>query len=352
MDTIEEFRDENTRLKATLAQIETENSQLENAISELEIEIGQANHNVEQLNDDKVKLQNDIQQLNDENVQLQSDLTQAVNDVQQLKNENAQLQSGLTQATRDKNLLAEDIKRRNVASILAAHELETTRGQLTQAINNRLTVAPEEEVSGARKDFIRRLVAIAVSAGFAGQIVTQIMSKEGIKPWEQAIEQWTTWTTIPPVAEPLLEMVCRLGTSMLVIVLGWDWYDRDLRTKPLKGIGRFILDVIIVSAELVLLLSASYPRLWTIVLVVIFGLYIVWDVFSIIDCRGAFGFPNERPKWWYAPWDIVRTYVGGWSDPLKRGPPINLIWFFYFGIVLVALPWKWPIEHMAALSRA
>jgi hypothetical protein len=47
--------------------------------------------------------------------------------------------------------------------------------------------------------------------------------------------------------------------------------------------------------------------------------------------------------WWYAPWDVVRTYVGGWKDPLKRAPPINLIWFFYFGIVLVVLPGELPI---------
>jgi hypothetical protein len=40
MDTIEEFRDEKTRLKATLAQTQTENSQFRDAISQLEIEVG------------------------------------------------------------------------------------------------------------------------------------------------------------------------------------------------------------------------------------------------------------------------------------------------------------------------
>jgi hypothetical protein len=125
---------------------------------------------------------------------------------------------------------------------------------------------------------------------------------------------------------------------MVVILLGWDWYDRDLRAKPLTQIGRFILAAIIVSAELILLLSSSHPRLWVILLTVIFGLYIVWDIFSIIDCPSYFGFAVSRDKWWYGPRDILGTYFGALRHLERRGPLINLTWFVYFVVVLLVLP--------------
>jgi hypothetical protein len=133
---------------------------------------------------------------------------------------------------------------------------------------------------------------------------------------------------------------------MIVILLAWDWYDRDLRYKPLTRIDRFILDAIIVSAELVLLLSSSDPQLWAIVLVAIFGFYVVWDVFSIIDHPDAFDFDDPRTKWWYAPGDIVCTYAGGFRNPKRRGPPINLAWFLYFLVILLLLPRLLPFRGM------
>jgi hypothetical protein len=131
--------------------------------------------------------------------------------------------------------------------------------------------------------------------------------------------------------------LARLITAFFVILLGWDWYDRDVEAKPL-GIARFILDAIIVMAELVLLLSSAKPSLWSDVLFAIFALYIFWDFLAIIEAPLAFEL-GRRESWRRVPSDIKATYVGGLSgDAKKRGPPINFIWFIYFCLVLLVLP--------------
>jgi predicted nuclease with TOPRIM domain len=358
---IDELRNENTHLQTAMAEIEAENSKLKtecdrvtNANTQLVDELIQTTNEIRQLNNTNAKLKSEIAHasgelklLNKATTQLENELLQARNKAQQLTNENAQLKNDIAQSANevkqlniDKDLLTGEVKRLGAQSVVATHEIETLRGQLNQANNDikRLKTAAEDKVPEARKDLIRRFVAIAISVGFA----TQIVNMELIEHWKEAIEQWPSWwpswTTIPKVDLPLLETMARLCTSMLVILLAWDWYDRDLRSKPLTRIGRFILDAIIVSAELILLLSSSQPQLWAIVLVVIFGFYIVWDVFSIIDHPGAFDFGDPRSNWWYGPRDIVCTYVGGFRNPRRRGPLINLTWFLYFLVVLLVLP--------------
>jgi hypothetical protein len=97
--------------------------------------------------------------------------------------------------------------------------------------------------------------------------------------------------------------------------------------KPLSGIVRFILDAVIVIVELLLLLSSKDASLWSSLLLVLFGLYVGWDLLAIYDHPDAFGFPEERPSRWRALPDVVQTYIiGGFrGDEKKRGPPINLL---------------------------
>jgi hypothetical protein len=189
----------------------------------------------------------------------------------------------------------------------------------------RLSTA-RDNVPAARKDLIRRLVAVAISVGFASQIISL-----------KVIDRWTS----VGLDQALGTELARLTTALLVILLGWDWYDRDVEDRPLTRILRFILDAIIVMAELVLLLSSDKPGLWSSVLVIVFGLCVVWDILAIVDHPSAFGFPDPRPTWQRVPKDILCTYIGGLTgDQRKRGPPINLGWIIYFFLVLRVLPFS------------
>jgi hypothetical protein len=214
----------------------------------------------------------------------------------------------------------------------AADEIERLRGE-----NNRLNdaaaqanadVARLREAAGklpqARKDLIRRLIAVIISVGFASQIV--------------GLQLIAWWEKGPSSHDPHVAQLVRLATGLLIILLGWDWYERDIEEMPLTGIKRFLLDAVIVLAELVVLLSSGDARLWSSVLALVFALYILWDILAIIDHPSAFAL-TPRQHFWEVPRDVVATYAGGFAGKeRKRGPPINLAWVVYFLVVLLMLP--------------
>jgi hypothetical protein len=215
----------------------------------------------------------------------------------------------------------------------AAGEIERLRGE-RDSLNVALTQANGEvarlreaaaKLPQTRKDLIRRLVAVVISVGFASQIV----SLQLIAWWEKG----------PSSHDPHVAQLARLGTGLLIILLGWDWYERDIEEMPLTGVKRFLLDAVIVLAELVVLLSSGDARLWSSVLVVVFALYVLWDILAIIDHPSAFALTAPRKHFWEVPRDVAVTYAGGIAgDESKRGPPINLAWFIYFLVVLLLLP--------------
>jgi hypothetical protein len=105
-----------------------------------------------------------------------------------------------------------------------------------------------------RKDFIRRLFAVAISVGFAGSLVHM--------PWIDQPDKWFD-------SDQTLELV-RLATGIFVMVSGWEWYHRDLKDRPLKYPLRFYLDVAIVIYTIVFLYSSTKEGVWLFSLVVIF----------------------------------------------------------------------------------
>lgn len=191
--------------------------------------------------------------------------------------------------------------------------------------NETLRLAPISKTAEARRDLICRLVAVAISVGFAAQI-GRIIAPPPATAQAHAFDP---------------AHFVRLCTSMLVILLGWDWYHRDLERRPLNGILRFLLDAIIVFAELSLLLSSGEPQLWAWLLWAIFVLYVPWDVLAIVDYRQDFGFDNTMIQ---SPVkDVGQTYwYGVRGDPDKRGPPINFIWMLYFSVVLLTMHFPDP----------
>ena len=215
----------------------------------------------------------------------------------------------------------------------AAGEIERLRGENnslnTAAAQANGDVARLREAAGklpqTRKDLIRRLVAVVISVGFASQIV----SLQLIAWWEKG----------PSSHDPHVAQLVRLATGLLIILLGWDWYERDIEEMPLTGIKRFLLDAVIVLAELVVLLSSGDGRLWSSVLALVFALYFLWDILAIIDHPSAFALTAPRKHFWEVPRDVVATYAGGIAgNERKRGPPINLAWLIYFLVVLLLLP--------------
>jgi hypothetical protein len=69
--------------------------------------------------------------------------------------------------------------------------------------------------------------------------------------------------------------------GLFVILLGWDWYHRDLVMHPRTGIVRFVVHVVVVSTSLMFLASSKNERTWIALLASIFWLYVVWDGINI-----------------------------------------------------------------------
>jgi hypothetical protein len=219
--------------------------------------------------------------------------------------------------------LADDLRQAAVERVEAQAERARAMAEVN-AVQARNAVARQANVAAARKDLIRRLIAVAISVGFASQVVAM------------KVVDW--WSGVQNIADPS-ETLARLFTALLVILLSWDWYDRDVDDKPLTRILRFILDAFIVIADLALLLSSGHAHLWWSLLAIIFASYIVWDILSIIDHPAAFGFPAPRQSRWRALKDMGQTYWDGlWGAQRRRGPAINLEWFAYFLAVLLLAP--------------
>jgi hypothetical protein len=118
----------------------------------------------------------------------------------------------------------------------------------------------EDKVRESRIDLIRRFVAVAISVGFATILVNMRWLKDGSLP--DALEA---------------EQLGRLFTSLIVILLGWAWYHRDIAKLTDISIIRYLLDAIVIIASLIFLASSLYEIQWLFALSVIFGLYVFWD---------------------------------------------------------------------------
>lgn len=94
--------------------------------------------------------------------------------------------------------------------------------------------------AGERADLVKRLFPVAISVGFAAPLVQM---------------QWLKYGHAPNAAE--VAQLARLFTGLLITVLSWDWYGRDIARFRLIGIVRFILDIVIVFTYMLLLFTAN-----------------------------------------------------------------------------------------------
>jgi hypothetical protein len=142
------------------------------------------------------------------------------------------------------------------------------------------------EKATQRSDFIRRLFAVTVSVGFASQ-VNKLLDGSisgGRLLWGHLILEHG-------------HQLWLLLISVIAVVASWDGYLASMRRKPviepIKASIRFYIDVLIVFTYLILMLLSQVDNLWSIVLAVIFVLYLAWDVV------GAFEQSSSDMKRWH-----------------------------------------------------
>ena len=128
------------------------------------------------------------------------------------------------------------------------------------------------ERAKSRVDFIKRLFAVAVSVG-AATPVSRVLSAQSNSDAHTI--------NILSVLSGHWRSLLLLFISLVTVVLSWEGYYGTLEGLPLEDPLRFYLDIAIVFAYLLLMLSTEYYDVWFSLLPCIFGLYLAWDIASI-----------------------------------------------------------------------
>ena len=152
---------------------------------------------------------------------------------------------------------------------------------------------------------------------------------------------WLKDGSAPGIAEG--EQLLRLFTALFVILCGWEWHHKDLGTHKLTSMPRFFVDVLVVIASLIFLISSDHERVWLLALTAIFGLYVVWDVVTFAPrgvafwrrCGGLSAMLSQMTSRQLAGQELRKKI----RDKI-RGPITNILWFFYFLGILVLSRWQ------------
>lgn len=160
---------------------------------------------------------------------------------------------------------------------------------------------------GYRADFIKTLFGVATSVGFVNRLIESTWFKESRLPNDSEYGG-----------------VIFLMVGLTAVISSWEGYFASLNEKPLNGIARFIIDILIVFAYMFLLLSSDNADLFFTTLAGIFVLYILWDIFLLFDYPNQYGRVPGECGIRYA----VRTYFFGLFDSKHsgRGRAITLLW--------------------------
>lgn len=179
----------------------------------------------------------------------------------------------------------------------------------------------EEAQAEIRNDIVRRLFAVAVSVGFAARL--------GLMPWVQD-------GTYPSADE--WRQIAALITALIATLLSWDGYLLSIRNKPLNRFARFAIDVILIFIYMFLLIASRHLAilLWT--LVVIFSLYVIWDILTVRS------FPKQYDKSLNNATrasfrEVVDVYFNGalGKPGVSRGPVITVTWAIYFAALAILI---------------
>ena len=115
-------------------------------------------------------------------------------------------------------------------------------------------------------DLIDPMFAVALHIG-----LTEGIFKE---PW---ITNWSNPTDVD-----LFHLFTFL-VGFTALALSWVGYHDSILSKPIKGIVRFIIDIILISFYALLLIHYKDFQAFLYILSLIFLIYVVWDVFKFVE---------------------------------------------------------------------
>jgi uncharacterized membrane protein len=167
-----------------------------------------------------------------------------------------------------------------------------------------------------RLEFIDPLFAIAVHIG----VVEGIMKS----PWFEA--------TRNPTSKDEWFNIAVFGLGFLLLVLSWFGYHASLLRRPLRGGGRFVIDVVLVLLYAAILVKYDHFSAVLFLLMIVFLLYPVWDVFKIVEhpvTSRESGYRREAVSALFA-LGFIALYVADYRSWL---PPGVLLSFAFFGVV-------------------
>jgi len=192
------------------------------------------------------------------------------------------------------------------------------------AIDEKVEETEEEKeakaVSEIRKDFIKRLFAVAVSIGFAATLINM---------------DWITKAHWPDDAEQ--NQIAILLTGLIATIGSWDGYFRALEKAPLENFGRFIIDITLVFLYMILLVTSYNHHLWVPLLGLIYVFYLAWDFVSILEHKSKFFKEKDQYEGETNFTVVRRVYFDGLfaKEGVNKGPAVTLVWALFFFIEVV-----------------
>lgn len=189
-----------------------------------------------------------------------------------------------------------------------------------QALRNPAPAAPTKLAAAlavARRDLIVRLVPVVISVGFVARLAQM---------------QWLSQAKAPDYFQ--WQEIFRLVTAMFAVVSGWEWYHRDVDKRPLYETPRFLVDVLVIVAALVFLFSSRHTVLWFGALIAIFVLYVLWDIFSILEFPDQYDPPNGK---------ILSVYCRGFHNSNNKETHIAIVdifWLVFFYLPIAVINWS------------
>ena len=155
-------------------------------------------------------------------------------------------------------------------------------------------------------EFVDPLFAVAIHLGFAHGLLNEL---------------WFQYWRLPSGDEWL--RVASFGLGMLTLVLAWIAYHSSIRKRPVKAFGRFSVDVTLVILYGLLLVKYADFKAVLLLLVLIYALYVMWDILKSMEYRTDY------------------AKVGGWIKRYRR-ETITFGWFIAF----IMLWWLYSRGHV------
>lgn len=139
-----------------------------------------------------------------------------------------------------------------------------------------------QEGKAAGIDFLDFVFTVAFSLGLTPEILN-IPHFKGVLS-----EEWVAQGRCPMSGEWFPTLTLALG--FLTLVLSWFGYHASIQRLPLRyettsGLFRFLLDVLLVALYAVIMLQFRRFDVVLALLVVVYVLYVVWDVLKILEHR-------------------------------------------------------------------